>query len=251
MDVNGGRVLIELAEAFAPQHVKNIQQLARQHYWDGLAIVRAQENYVVQWGDPEEDEAKRRSLGEAKTKLPAEFDRERQALPWQAIPDPDAYAAETGFSLGFPVGRDSQRAWLLHCYGMVGAGRGNEADSSKGSELYVVSGHSPRHLDRNITLVGRVIEGMSVLTTLSRGTGPLGFYEKPEQRVSIERIRLASEIDTADRPRRQRLSTESASFAKLIEARRFRHEDWFVNKVGRIEVCNVPLPVRRSPESGD
>lgn len=247
MEVNGGQVLIELAAPFAPAHAANIQQLAKQQYWDGLAVVRVQENYVVQWGDPEADEGKGRSLGDAKPTLPAEFDRERTGLPWQPIPDPDAYAAETGFSLGFPVGRDEQRAWLLHCYAMVGAGRGNEADSSTGAELYVVSGHSPRHLDRNITLVGRVIEGMPVLTTLPRGTGPLGFYEKPEQRMKIQSIRLASEIEASKRPKRQRLSTESTSFAKLIQARRFRNEDWFVNKVGHIEVCNVPLPVRPAP----
>lgn len=247
MEVNGGQVLIELADEFAPAHSANIKQLAKQHYFDGLAIVRVQENYVVQWGDPDADEGKARSFGDAKSKLPAEFDRERGALPWQPIPDPDAYAAETGFSHGFPVGRDAERAWLLHCYAMVGAGRGNEADSSTGAELYVVSGHSPRHLDRNITLVGRVIEGMPVLTTLPRGTGPLGFYEKPEQRVKIEHIRLASEIEPSKRPRRQRLSTESASFAKLIQARRFRQEDWFVNKVGHIEVCNVPMPIRPVP----
>ena len=247
MQVNGGQVLIELADGFAPAHTANIKQLAKQHYFDGLAIVRVQENYVVQWGDPDGDSEHPRSLGEAKAKLPAEFDRSGQDLPWQPIPDPDAYAAQTGFSLGFPVGRDEQRAWLLHCYGMVGAGRGGPADSSTGAELYVVSGHSPRHLDRNITLVGRVIEGMPWLTTLPRGTGPLGFYEKPEQRTKIEQIRLASEMSEAERPRRQRLSTESAAFAKVIEARRFRREDWFVNPVGRIEVCNVPLPVRPSP----
>lgn len=244
MEVAGGQVLIELAPQFAPEHVGNIRQLAKQHYFDGLAIVRVQENYVVQWGDPEGETEQRRSLGEAKPKLPAEFSRGHGELPFLALPDPDSYAPRTGFSLGFPVARDERETWLVHCYAMVGAGRGGPADSSTGAELYTVIGHSPRHLDRNITLVGRVIEGLDRLTVLPRGGGAMGFYETPEQRVALRRVRLASDLPESERPRRERLRTESASFAKLVEARRFRREDWFVNPVGRVEVCNVPLPVR-------
>jgi peptidylprolyl isomerase len=53
MDLERGRVVIELASRAAPQHVANIRTLARMHYFDGLAIVRVQDNYVVQWADPD------------------------------------------------------------------------------------------------------------------------------------------------------------------------------------------------------
>jgi hypothetical protein len=46
-----GRVVIELAPAFAPNHVANIKRLVRAGFYDGLAVVRVQDNYVVQWGD--------------------------------------------------------------------------------------------------------------------------------------------------------------------------------------------------------
>lgn len=249
MRLDRGQVLIELAPAFAPQHVDNIRTLASEGYWDGLAILRSQDNYVVQWGDPNADDASnRRPLGKARDKLPAEFDREASGLPFLRLPDPDAYAAATGFSLGFPVGRDAdnQRSWLLHCYGMVGAGRGDAADSSTGAELYVVIGHSPRHLDRNITLVGRVIEGIEHLSTLPRGSEALGFYAEASQHTPIRSLRLASTLPEAERPRRERLRTDSPSFAKLVEARRHRHEPWFIQPVGRIEACNVPVPVREA-----
>ena len=39
LDLPGGRVIIELAPAFAPNHVANIKRLVRQGYFDGLAIV--------------------------------------------------------------------------------------------------------------------------------------------------------------------------------------------------------------------
>ena len=76
MELPAGRVIIELAPAFGPQHARNIKTLVREGYFDGLAIIRAQDNYVAQWGDPEEeneDKSRRRSLGAANLKIPAEF----------------------------------------------------------------------------------------------------------------------------------------------------------------------------------
>jgi peptidylprolyl isomerase len=251
LDVDAGRVVIELAPAFAPAHVANIQALARGGYWNGLSINRAQDNFVVQWGDPEEDEKARKPLPKkAKPKLPVEFTRSNKNLPFTRLPDVDGWAPQVGFSDGFPVGRDDTegRAWLAHCYGMVGAGRDIAADSSTGAELYVVIGQSPRQLDRNITTVGRVVQGMELLSTLPRGTGPLGFYEKPEQRVPIRSVRLAADLKPAERLRLQVLRTDTPLFAELIEARRNRRDDFYKRPAGHIDLCNVPLPVRTAPE---
>ena len=194
MDVPGGRVVIELAPGFAPAHVANIRTLAREGFWNGLAIYRSQDNFVVQFGDADaEDTAKAKPLGTAKTKLPAEFARTGEGVSFTRLPDVDGWAPEVGFVDGFPVGRDpkTNEVWLAHCYGALGAGRGGPPDSSNGSELYVVTGQSPRQLDRNITLVGRVVKGMELLSAIPRGPEPMGFYEKAEERTPITAIRLA------------------------------------------------------------
>jgi peptidylprolyl isomerase len=151
-----------------------------------------------------------------------------------------------GFSGGFPAARDPKagQAWLAHCYGMVGAGRGNEPESGNGSELYVVTGHAPRQLDRNIALVGRVVQGMELLSVLPRGTGPLGFYEQPSQHVPITSMRVAIDVPEAERERIEVLRTDTATFAALVEARRNRRDDWYKVPAGYIDLCNVPLPVR-------
>jgi peptidylprolyl isomerase len=148
-----------------------------------------------------------------------------------------------------PAARDpkSHQAWLVHCYGMIGAGRGNEPDSSTGNELYVVTGQSPRQLDRNITLVGRVVQGMELLSVLPRGTGPLGFYEKPEQRVPITAITLAADVAESERANIEVLRTDTPTFDALVEARRNRRDDWYKVPAGHIDVCNVPIPVRPIP----
>jgi peptidylprolyl isomerase len=250
VDLAAGRVVIALAPAFAPNHVANVKKLARQGYFDGTAVLRSQENYVVQWGDPYgDDEAKARPFGEAKKSVAAEFDRASKDLPFTRLADGDVYAPEVGFSTGFPAARDAKtgRAWLTHCYAMVGAGRGNTADSGSGAELYVVIGHSPRHLDRNVTLLGRVVKGMELLTTLPRGTGPLGFYEEESQFVPLKSVRVAADVPATDREALEVLRTDTPTFTDLVDSRRTRREDWFLNKSGKIELCNVPLPVRPVP----
>src|SRR5581483_1090768 len=248
LELATGRVVIELAPAFAPNHVANIKTLVREKYFDGLAIVRAQDNYVVQWADPAEDDAKKKPLGSALSTLPGEF-AHADDLPYVALPDRDVYAPETGFSQGFPAARDASagKMWLTHCYGMVGVGRDNAPDSGGGKELYVVIGHAPRHLDRNVTLVGRVIKGIGLLSTLPRGTGALGFYEKPDQVIPIKSIRLAADVAESERTPIELLRTDTPAFAAFVQSRRSRREEWFIDPVGHVEVCNVPLPARTPP----
>ena len=249
LELPAGRVIIELAPDYAPKHVANVKALSREHYWDGLAIVRSHDNYVVQWADPNgEDAKKKRPIKTAQATLAAEFDRELDSkLPFVKLPDSDVYAKEVGFFGGFPVARDrkSKKTWLLHCYGAVGAGRDEPADSGGGTELYAVTGHAPRHLDRNVTLLGRVVLGMELLSALPRGKGALGFYEKPAERTPIQSIRLASDLPEAKRTPLEALRTDTATFQKLIESRRNRPEKWFKHQAGKIEICNVPLPIRR------
>lgn len=249
LELESGRVVIELAPQVAPHHVANIKALARGGYWDGLAILRSQENYVVQWGDPHaeaEDEEKRRPLGKAKPKLPAELTRPAKGLAFAELEDPDTYVPEVGWSGGFPAARDPRagEAWLVHCYAMVGAARDMAPDSSDGTQLYAVIGHSPRHLDRNITLVGRVVDGMERLSVLPRGSGDLGFYEGDDRPAPIRSVRLAADVPAAEQTALEVFRTDTDAFAQLVEARRNRREEWFHQPQGRIDVCNVPIPTR-------
>ena len=245
MDLPTGRVVIELAPAFAPAHDANIRALVRERYFDGLAMLRSHDNYVAQWGDP--DEKNPRPFKNAKARLPGEF-----TVPmsndkhFTLLPDRDGYAAQVGHSNGFPSARDPKtgRAWLAHCYGMVGVGRDVDSDSANGSSLYAVTGHAPRHLDRNITVVGRVVSGMPLLSSLPRGTGALGFYEQAEQRMPIKSVRLAADVPEAERVKLEVMRTDSASFKAVAEAQRNRGGPWTKVPAGHVELCNVTIPVR-------
>ena len=242
MELASGRVVIDLDPQFAPRYVANIKTLVREGYFDGLAIDRVQDDFVAQWGDPENT----KPLGAAERSVPAEFIVAAKDVTFTRLPDPDTYAPETGFAGPFPAARDPKtgREWLVHCYGMVGAGRGEDVDSGNGSELYVVIGQAPRQLDRNITLVGRVVKGMELLAVLPRGSGALGFYERPEQRVSIKTVRVAADVPAAQRTNIEVMRTDTQAFAELVESRRNRRESWYKVPAGRVDVCNVPIPTK-------
>ena len=247
LDLDAGRVVIELAPAFAPAHVENIRTLAREGFWNGTAIYRSHDNFVVQFGDPHADDPQRaRPLGSARTRLPAEFERDADGLDFHALPDRDGWAAETGFVDGLPAAREGAdgKAWMAHCYGALGAGRGMEADSSTGAELYVVTGQSPRQLDRNITLVGRVIRGMELLSAVPRGPEPLGIHEDPARHVPIRAVTLASDLPEGQREPIEILRTGTATFEAYVESRRNRRDAFYKRPAGHVDLCNIAIPAR-------
>lgn len=242
---DGSRVAIALAPALAPQHVGNIRGLIRAHWFDGGAIYRVQDDYVVQWGQGDDDKKAPKGL---EGPLTAEYDRPAAGLPVTPLPYRDTFAPKVGYSGPFPVAAEGSgkgdRAWMTHCYGIVGVARGLAPDTGNGGELYAVLGQSPRQLDRNIALVGRVLDGFEHMTALPRGTGALGFYEKPEQRVAIKRVTLAADLPADTRPAYEWLRPESASFAQWLHLKANRHDDFYQRPAGAIDLCNALPPVR-------
>jgi peptidylprolyl isomerase len=247
LELPTGRVIIELAPRFAPAHVANIRTLAREEFFDGLPVARVQDNFVAQWGDTD----KIRQTESALRKLPDEtIIPWSKALPVVKLPDADGYASETGWLDGFPVGierKPSGQVWMTHCYGTLGVGRDNWPDNGSGAELYVVIGNAPRQLDRNIVVAGRVLRGVELLSSLPRGTGALGFHEKPEQRTIIHTARIAADLPESTRTALEVLRTDTALFTRYVESRRNRRDEWYLVPAGHTDVCSVSIPVREVP----
>ena len=261
------RIVIQLMpDPIARDWVANIRRLASAHWWDGASVNRVQDNYVAQWGDASEKKPLPSGLV---TTVERDYDLSwaalagsaaepivRWATPGEKDAKPaDVYARGVLWYRGFPLGTDAtpvsagRRVWPVHCYGSVGVGRNLSPDAGSGAELYAVIGHAPRHLDRNIAVVGRVIDGMEHLSSLPRGTGDLGFYTRPSERVTISSIRLASELPAAERPRFDYLSTTGTTWPRYVAARRNRELPFFIRPADAADVCNIPVPVRPTPIS--
>lgn len=280
-DGNKRRVVIQLMpEPFSQGWIRNMRKLAAAKWWDGTSINRVQDNYVTQWGDagydnPESGETeqkplpdgletvpeseyyftfddvhsqKRRELSAGTSLSQAEGDREHNR-PETRVFMKSNYASHDLFSAGWPLGWNGSGFaplyWPVHCYGMVGVGRNLSPDTGSGAELYTVIGHAPRHLDRNIALVGRIIEGMEHMSSLPRGKGILGFYEDPAKRVPIVSVRLATDLSDDEEMRFEYLDTEGQTFAKYADARANRRDPFFNVPADGADICNITVPVRR------
>jgi peptidylprolyl isomerase len=225
----GKKVVMQLAPEFAPVHVANIRALAKGGWWNGAAIYRVQDNYVAQWGN---NESEKPFPAGVVAKPPAEYARPVAGLNVTPLGSPDAYASRAGFVNGWPVAIHNQEqvANLAHCYAMVGVGRNLSPDTGTGGELYTVIGNAPRHLDRNIALVGRIVQGIEHMSSLPRGTEALGFYKERTSDVPFEYL-------------------TGASFDAYLHARKNRQDDFFIRPAGGAELCNVNVPVRPVPAS--
>lgn len=252
------RVVIQLVPApFSQKWVDNIRQLVSERWYDGLAVTRVQDDYVVQWGDPDADDKTKAKPLPRFIKAVPESDYTSPAVTKNPLRNPktgwtnaivDPYAM-TQFWDGWPLGRDSgvsldkgPRNWPIHCYGTVGVGRDFSPDTGTGAELYAVIGQAPRQLDRNIAVVGRVISGIEYLSSLPRGTGPSGFYKTPEEYTRIKQVRLGVEV--RDLPEYEYLSTDSPSFGAYLNRRANRMDKFFIEAAGGVDACNVPVPIR-------
>jgi peptidylprolyl isomerase len=242
----GGRTIIQLAPQFAPVHVANIRALAGAGYWSNASVYRVQDNYVSQWGT--NDDGKPLPAGVVR-KPPAEYTRPLAGLTPRRFPFADPYAPRVGHASGWAVAWNpaTARASLTHCYGSVGVGRDLHPDTGTGGELYTVIGHGTRHLDRNIAIVGRVIEGMDQLSALPRGTEGLGMYSKVQTPKRITAVRLASALPAAERPRFEYMREGSASFTRYLHLRANRPDAVYEVPAGGVDLGTAPVPVRRAP----
>jgi peptidylprolyl isomerase len=251
MDTAVGQMIIQLAPEFAPAHVAAIKALVKAGRFDDGRIVRVQDNYVVQWvarplagKEPLSQPPDVREQRVRPDPLPAEYERSSKGLKFTKSPFKDSYA-KAGWVNGWQAARDRKAGtlWLAHCYGTVGVGRDMPPDTGDGAELYTVIGHGPRHLDRNIANVGRVLAGIEPHAALPRGTEALGFYKEESQRVKITRVRLASQIPGF--AKWQMMDTASTSFAQVVQARANR-TGFFVRQAGAADLCTLKVPVREA-----
>ena len=233
------QVVIRLATRFAPAHLANIRTLALAHWWDATSVYRVQENWVAQWGDATE----KKPLPAGIVARPAAEFEIADFTPAQALPRPDGYSLYAGVTAdGWPIAGNGQQAWLTHCYGMVGVGRDTLPDTGNGAELFTPIGQSARRLDRNYTVVGRIIEGMKYMSALPRSDATMGFYATEGERMPIVSVRLASDLPTAERPHYQYRSADNPRFAALIALREKPAAPTV--RTGQT-VCDVPLATRR------
>lgn len=241
-----GRIVVELAPEFAPNHVERMKTLAREHFYDFLVWHRVIDGFMAQGGGARGNPNHRAEL----PSLNAEFTVRRGAeLPVSELqdrvinPSNIPQSAKAGFWHGFPVGTQTLAAaaltgdgrvnsWLLHCRGAAAAARTNDPNSA-GSQFYITRGNA-EHLNAMYTSWGRVRAGQDAVDALRVGTlgQDPGFI--PD---TIDSMRVAADLPESERTRVQVVDTETAAFTEYLNSLR--------DAAGALpDVCEIPVPTR-------
>ncbi len=234
IDTSKGRIVAELAPELAPKHVEQIRTLALEHFYDGLTFFRVIDQFMAQTGDPENTG----KGGSKRPDLPAEFTFRRGADGFAPVAQPTG--GESGFVGAMPVysqasalmemTRDGKvTAWGAFCPGVLGMARDSNPDSAN-SQFFLMRQAYPS-LEKNYTAFGRVLSGLDVVRAIKAGE-PV-----PEPQDRMTRVRLATDLPPAERPRVLREDPLSPGFRAEVERVR-------AAKGADFSVCDVQPRVR-------
>ena len=116
LDLDYGRVVIEMLPQEAPNHVARIKELTRQGFYNGLKFHRVIDGFMAQTGDP-----KGNGTGGSGKKLRAEFNNEphvRGTVSMARASDPDS--GDSQFFICFDDARFLDRQYTV--WGKVTSG---------------------------------------------------------------------------------------------------------------------------------
>ena len=141
LDLDHGRVTIQMLPERAPAHVDRIKTLAREGFYDGVVFHRVIDGFMAQTGDVQFGKAGGNTSmagrgGSALPDLPAEF----SDVPYDR--------------------------------GIVGMARSQNPNSAN-SQFFIMFAEG-YFLNENYTVVGRVTAGMEVVDAIKLGQGPNG-----------------------------------------------------------------------------
>ena len=238
IELERGRVVVALSTQLAKRHVAQIKKLAREGFYDGLSFYRVIDGFVAQGGDVLE----KRNVKTAARRLKAEFDEPAKKIAFSPIADADGYAAQVGFVDSLPAGIDAEgdRIWHLHCVGAMAMARGNETDSA-GTEFYIAL-QPQRYLDRNLTVFGRVVDGMEHLQALRRVAPAQS--EADDLGETILSVSVGADLPEEKQLKLEILRSGTETFGDYVEARRNRSEAFFYHRPDYVDICQLSMPVR-------
>jgi cyclophilin family peptidyl-prolyl cis-trans isomerase len=138
IETDAGRMVVDLYEDDTPTTVNSFVWLALHKYYDGIAFHRVIDDFVVQGGDPNTLNADSSSWG--------------QGGP------------------GYEFGLEIREKYKYDTKGVLGMARTQDPNSN-GSQFYITLGPTP-NLDGQYTIFGKVVEGLDVLDSITRGEPP-------------------------------------------------------------------------------
>ncbi|MAB09556.1 peptidylprolyl isomerase [Hyphomonas sp.] len=252
-----GAIYIELLPEAAPANTAALREAVRTGYFDGEYFYRVIETHVAQAGREFDERLK------DVPRLPLEAERETSTAGFDPLGSGDLYAAQVGHRKGFPVAHQRGGEWLLNCPGAIGMARDEGPDTAV-TEIYIPL-LPRRYLDRNYTIVGRVISGMDTVNRLARaepatpeetailfGDDPVAAADAASARADklasnrIIAAHVAADMPQENRPAFEVMKTPSPDWDALKESKRdYSSISAFVSTPPKVlDICTLPVPAR-------
>ena len=243
IDLEYGRVVLELYPEIAPLHVAQIKTLARQTFYDGITFHRVIEGFMNQTGDPKGDGTGDSSLPD----IQGEFTfRRAPSMPVTLV---GARAAQGGQEIGvgfykaLPVAtQPSSQAILtkdgkveafgLHCKGVTSMARTSDPNSAN-SQFFLMRDIA-QHLDAQYSIWGNTVLGHEHLTKIKVGSKG----EDPNFIPDVmKKMQVAADVPAAERVKVQVLKTDSPAFKNYLRTQKKADGTY-------PDICDIHVPTR-------
>lgn len=233
IETSKGRIVVEMAPAFAPLAVARVKQLARDGVYDGLQFHRVIEGFVDQTGNPDNKDG-----GTSKyPDLPAEFTvrlRDPLTIVSRGSDGVEGFAGVVPFAgvsaAEQALDKDHRlRVWGAYCAGAAGMGRQAGTDTAN-SEIFFMRDPA-RRLDHDYAVWGAVVQGLDVVRAVKVG-------EPPAEPDRMLRVRVAVDLPVSEQPRIEVMNERGPAFRKMVSDLRARRGAAF-------SVCDVRPPSRK------
>jgi len=240
MNIFGSMVIIELHPEAAPQTVARIKDYAKTGFYNGLTFHRVISDFMAQGGDP-------LGTGMGGSKLPdlkAEFTFREVDGAKSFATDADnnsigihgAAVVLTEPSVMQFAHKQGQQSWLPHCRGTASMARASDPNSANSQFFIMYSATQAPGLDRQYTAWGHVVYGMDSVDRIQHG-------EPPRMPTHIASVKLGTDVPAAQRIDLEELSPNSKQMQDLIADAQRRDG-------GRLNACDIEVPVRVAPKAG-
>ncbi len=245
IDLEYGRVILELYPEIAPIHVERIKTLTRQGFYDFITFHRVIEGFMNQTGDPKGD-------GTGDSDLPditAEFTfRRDETMPVTLVGARPSGQGDigVGFYKALPVAtqptsqailtKDGKvAAFGLHCKGVTSMARTNDPNTAN-SQFFLMRDTSP-HLDSQYSIWGNTVLGHEHLTKIKVGSKGENPNFVPDV---MKKVQMAADVPTAERINVQVLKTDSPAFQNYLKNQKKVDGNY-------PDICDIQVPSRVKP----
>jgi len=243
IDLEYGRVILELFPEIAPIHVERIKTLTRQGFYDFITFHRVIEGFMNQTGDPKGD-------GTGDSELPdiqGEFTFRRDgSMPVTLVGARNQGQTEigVGFYKSLPVAtQPTSQAMLtkdgkvaafgLHCKGITSMARTSDPNSAN-SQFFLMRDIAA-HLDAQYSIWGNTVLGHEHLTKIKVGSKGEDASFVPDV---MKKVQIAADVPEAERVNVQVLKTDSPAFQNYLKTQKKSDGAY-------PDICDIRVPSRQ------